>query len=47
MATPPRITDAERDAAITRIVERHDRIDDVEPHGCVSEKPHELSVMAA
>lgn len=28
MATPPRITDAERDAAITRIVERHDRIDD-------------------
>ncbi|MEU4377705.1 hypothetical protein [Pseudonocardia alni] len=28
MATPPRVTDAERDAAVTRIVDRHDRIDD-------------------
>ncbi|MBN9739187.1 hypothetical protein PP1_029785 [Pseudonocardia sp. P1] len=28
MATPPRITDVERDAAITRISDRHSRIDD-------------------
>ncbi|WP_145984133.1 MULTISPECIES: hypothetical protein [unclassified Pseudonocardia] len=28
MATPPRITDVERDAAITRITDRHTRIDD-------------------